>query len=136
MNKEISLKQLDPKRFKEEKRFAQQERRLRSLGATDATIKPITGVLSYLDTQEFSRTIPARDTLYQRLIDLTEGKTLPLVVFNCLDFTWEEDPGRYPKATILDDTSTSIANYFENILEDTSKVLGSLSPQGEDAIDL
>ena len=133
---ESELKRIDPKRFKQDKRLAQQERRLYSLGATEETIQSITDVLNYFDEKEFSRTIPARDAFYQRLVALTQGQTIPIVVFNCLDFLWRESKGSYPLATILDDTSTVIAGYFKGAIQESTQVLASLSPKGDEAVDL
>lgn len=118
------------------KRQAQEETRLRTLGATDVTLPSITSVLKYLDGREFSRTIPARDELLKRLVGLTQGQTVPLVVFNCLGFVWQEKSGSYPTATILDDSESSICRYFEQQIGETVNVLGSLSPRGNSAVDL
>src|SRR6266403_786660 len=88
------------------RRAAQVEKGLRSLGATEENIGAINTALAYFDGKEFRKTIPARDALMERMVDLTKGQRVPLVIFNCLDFDWEPSPGAYPRARILDDSST------------------------------
>lgn len=122
--------------IKNRKRLQQQERRLITLGATDVTLPGILNVLQYLDDAEFSNAIPARDELYKRLVMLTQGASVPLVVFNCLDFAWKEDSDNYPLSRIIDDTSTSICGYFSGEMEATVAALQSLSPNGMSGINL
>lgn len=119
------------------RRTAQVERRLKSLGATEDSIRAINTTLAYFDNKEFKRTIPARDVLMQRMVDLTQGQKVPLVIFNCLDFDWEPSPGAYPRAKILDDTSTSIVGYFQNSVKADIAALEKLVPNDSDGgIDL
>lgn len=118
------------------KRQKQQRDRLLRLGATEKTLSEITGVLDYLDSTEFSKTIPAREELYKRLVGIARGKSTPLVVFNCLNFRWDEVSGQYPSATVLDDTSTSICEYFIDEIKNISDALNSLSPNQSSSVDL
>lgn len=119
------------------KRISQEERLLESLVADPETLGAIRGALSYFDINEFRKTIPARDGLIKRLADLANGERVPVVVFNCLDFTWQKAPGEYPKAFILDDTSTSICDYFKGQLRESVDALKALSLRADnDGVDL
>jgi hypothetical protein len=115
------------------KRISQEERLLGSLVTEPAALGTIRGALSYFDANEFRKTIPARDGLIKRLADLANGERVSVVVFNCLDFAWEKAPGEYPKAVILDDTSTSICDYFKGQLRDSVDALSALSPRDDNS---
>lgn len=55
----------------------------------------------------------ARKELVTRLFELTQGRDVPIVVFNCIDFDWVNNNAKYPQSIITSDTSTSIAGYFQ-----------------------
>ncbi len=113
----------------------QQERMLISLGISPENMIDIRNALEFFETKEFKRTIPAKDNLVTLLAAIAKGERIPLVVFNCLDFLWEKSNGKYPRATILDDTTTSIVDYFQDQLRESISVLNGLSPNGSAAID-
>jgi hypothetical protein len=113
------------------RRMTQEERLLGSLVTSPEVMGAIVGILSYFGDKEFRKTIPARDSFIKRLVSLTNGERVPVVVFNCLDFTWKKVPGEYPKAVILDDTSTSICDYFQQQMRDSVNALNALSPRAD-----
>lgn len=117
-------------RAKGSRKKIQQEKRLYDLGATEESIGQITSVIGYFDEMEYSKTIPARDEFYKRIIAISQGVRVPLVVFNCLDFSWQEAEQAYPSATILDDTSYAISAYFRQAIQETVDALENLSEGG------
>lgn len=112
------------------RRNAQVDRRLQSLGATEGSIGAINAALAHFDGKEFRKTIPARDVLIERMVDLTKGKRVPLAIFNCLDFDWEQFSGTYPRARILSDTNVSIVDYFQQLVQEDVAALEKLVPKG------
>lgn len=112
------------------RKISQQARWIDSLGVTPESSVMITRALGFFDGTEFRKTIPARDALIGRLADLANGKTVPVVVFNCLDFDWKAASGTYPQARILADTSTSICEYFQEDLKTCADELNKLSHAG------
>ncbi|MEX2028849.1 MAG: hypothetical protein WD988_05115 [Candidatus Curtissbacteria bacterium] len=76
----------------------------------------------FIEKQVFKKNV-GRDAFNQRLQELAEGRTVPVVIFNCLDFGWVENGNNYPMSSILSDTSTSICVFFEDrIIEAIDKL--------------
>ncbi len=61
--------------------------------------------------------LPAQEELAARLQELADGRIVPLVVFNCLDFTWIPAGAKYPKSIVSGDASTSICRYSQDAIE-------------------
>lgn len=120
----------------ESRKINQLDRLLGSLGARTEEGFAIKTVIDYFEAREFKKTIPGKDYLARRLVDLTQGKRIPLVVFNCLDFSWVKSIGEYPRAVILDDTSTSIVDYFQEELQSSINALNALSPNNDGGVDV
>lgn len=59
--------------------------------------------------------IPARDQLEARLEELAEGREVPVVVFNCLEFEWINGAkGRYPKSVLVYNPEMQISKFFQD----------------------
>ncbi|MDE2026777.1 MAG: hypothetical protein KGJ07_09900, partial [Patescibacteria group bacterium] len=63
----------------------------------------------------------------QRVSELAQGKKIPVVIFNCIDFTWEANKQSYPKARASSDTSNAITSFFG---QDITKVMSTLQTLG------
>lgn len=75
-------------------------------------------VLNTLEMMELGgRPLSARTEFEQRLTELTKGRTVPLVVFNCLEFAWVPNGNRYPKSIVSGDPQLSICGYFQDEIE-------------------
>ncbi len=70
-------------------------------------------VLCNLEQMEFDRKpLAARQQLEDRLDELTEGRGIPLVIFNCLEFAWMPSEKRgYPQSVVSGDPQLSICRY-------------------------
>lgn len=78
----------------------------------------ISSVLFSLEQMEFGgKPIEAKAELGQRLTELSQGKAVPLVVFNCLEFTWQPNGNRYPKSVVSGDPQTAITGYFQDEIQ-------------------
>jgi len=74
----------------------------------------VSQVIENLSGREFgNKPLPAIDQLNQRLNELLEGRRVPVVVFNCIDFVWTAQPNRYPQSVISSDTNSSICVFFQ-----------------------
>lgn len=63
------------------------------------------------------RSIEAKDELRKRLEELTEDRSVPLVVFNCLDFSWiQQRKNQYPKSFVSTDPKLSICRYYQDYI--------------------
>lgn len=92
----------------------------------------VSQVLENLSGKEFgNKPLPTIGQLSQRLNELLEGRKIPVVVFQCIDFEWMADEeGKYPKALAKTDLSTPICSFYEEgILEVTSKLSTLGTPQ-------
>ena len=75
-------------------------------------------VLFNLDQLELDcKPIPARNELEMRLRELSQGRLVPLVVFNCLEFSWQPNGNRYPQSTVSGDSRSSICAFFQDEIE-------------------
>lgn len=67
--------------------------------------------------EQTGRPLPARNELEARLFELTEGREVPLVVFNCLDFSWKQALKRgYPLSAVSCNLETSICRYYQDYI--------------------
>lgn len=88
---------------------------------------PIGELFDFFERIEFGKKpIPAAEEFINRLTELQEGRRVPVVIFNCLDFQWKAIPQSYPQSTILDGTNTSICSYFEPNIQIYMKKLNLL----------
>lgn len=75
-------------------------------------------VLYNLDqmVERTGKPIPARDRLESRLMELVEGRRVPVPVFNCLEFSWRPSDKRraYPKSIVFSDPNTSICRFYQD----------------------
>lgn len=84
-------------------------------------------VARYFQEREFGgKPIPGQEQLLLRLQELSQGRSVPIILFNCLDFDWLPDGTRYPLSIISDDTETAIAGYFQPNIEDAMHQLQRL----------
>lgn len=75
-------------------------------------------VLYNLGELEYGKKLlPAQEELAARLQELAEGRQVPLVVFNCLDFTWKPAGLKYPESIVFGDATTSICLYSQDAIE-------------------
>jgi hypothetical protein len=74
-------------------------------------------VRSFLQQRELeNKTLSQAVT--KRLEDLREGKSVPFVIFNCINFDWITNGTDYPQVIAQKDTTGSIAQYYQkDILE-------------------
>lgn len=72
--------------------------------------------------------LPAKPQLEERLTELTEGRRVPLVVFNCLEFSWKpaDKRGSYPRSTVSCNPELSIARYYSDDIEIVKMELDAL----------
>lgn len=80
----------------------------------------ISEVEQYFEQRELAlKPIPAVSQFRARLTELTEGRRVPVVLFNCLDFSWQQGTqGEYPRSLVLEDISTgNVVYYQKNALE-------------------
>lgn len=74
----------------------------------------VSQVLENLGSKEFgNKPLPPIDQLSQRLSELLEGRRVPVVIFNCIDFEWRTKPKNYPESIISSNTATSICAFFQ-----------------------
>lgn len=85
----------------------------------------VADVEDYFKEKELGgKSIPAQEVLTKRLNELAAGRNVPVVVFNCLDFGWEQStPGDYPLAVVRDEVFTSNATYYKEQITDTRQQL-------------
>ena len=82
------------------------------------TIDLVPNVFYNLQEFEFGKKpIPAAEELIARLQELAQGRLVPLVVFNCLDFTWKPNKSKYPQSTVFGYANTSICRYSQDEIE-------------------
>lgn len=81
----------------------------------------------FMQNELDGKPIPAQEVLTQRLTELAQGRNVPVVVFNCLDFSWEQArPGEYPLAVVRDEVLTSNATYYREQIADIRKNLSTI----------
>lgn len=80
---------------------------------------PVDNVLSYFEQREqYGKPIPGKSTFRKRLEDLSSGKRVPVVLFNCISFTYAQDgQGIYPTAVPTATDTTSIVNFYKRDLD-------------------
>lgn len=77
--------------------------------------------------EQTGRPLPAKSELETRLVELTEGRQVPLVAFNCLDFSWRPAPRKnYPLSVVSCETETSICRFYQEYIGITLLELQSL----------
>lgn len=105
----------------------------RNLNILEQPSGEISKVIDYFASKEINGSkLQTREALGQRLQELASGKTVPVVVFNCIFFNYSEDPnGRYPRYTAVDDTSKPISTFYaDDIIAslDALKIIGTPKP--------
>lgn len=96
------------------------------------TAERIAEVLQYLNTRDRAGTgIPATDQLTLRLAELTEGRRVPVPVFQCIDFVWRPaQQGEYPISVTRADLDNPICGFYEtDIIEVRDKLATLGSPR-------
>ena len=90
--------------------------------------KEIEQVEKYFEQKELGlKPIPAAAQFRARLTELAEGRVVPVVLFNCLDFLWQKGADRqYPQSVVLDDTSTGNVVYYQNPVIEMVQQLSTL----------
>lgn len=90
--------------------------------------KQIEQVEKYFEQKELGlKPIPAATQFRTRLTELTQGRVVPVVLFNCLDFMWQRGAdGQYPQSVVLDDTSTGNVIYYQNSVLEMVQQLSTL----------
>lgn len=85
-------------------------------------------VESFFQQKELGlKLIPAAQQFRERLTELLEGRRVPVVSFNCLDFAWQQgNKGEYPKSIILGDTSLGNCVYYQPVMIDMVNQLRNL----------
>lgn len=77
--------------------------------------------------EQTGRPLPAKDELEARLVELAEGREVPLVVFNCLDFSWKPVSQRgYPLSVVSCNPETAICRFYQDYIGVTLLELQSL----------
>lgn len=101
------------------------------LGANPSEIETLQEVMHYFDSREFNNKIPGRNQLREQFLQLSQGREVPVIIFNCLPFDWVPQEERYPQPVILDETDTAICGYYEQELTeslDKLKKIGNPKP--------
>lgn len=88
----------------------------------------IEAVEEYFRKKELGlKPIPATTQFRARLIELLEGRQVPVVMFNCLDFSWQQaNTGAYPRSTILDDVTKGNIVYYQDTVIDLTRQFRTL----------
>lgn len=87
--------------------------RQRNLNKELSVLDSVNQVFSFFQSMEVNgQPIPAQEQFKARLQELQNGRQVPVVVFNCLDFKWIRDPNKYPQSVILENTDTAICKFF------------------------
>lgn len=77
--------------------------------------------------EQTGRPIPIKNQLEARLVELAEGREVPIVVFNCLEFSWKSASRRnYPLSVVSCNSDTSICRYYQDYIGVTFLELQSL----------
>jgi hypothetical protein len=78
----------------------------------------VNSVVSFFEQREqFGKPVPGKSALIRRLEDLSSGESIPIVVFNCIGFTYTPDTDRvYPAAVPSRSGSSSIVDFYKNDL--------------------
>lgn len=64
------------------------------------------------------KALTAENQLRARLTELAKGKSVPIVIFNCLEFSWiQQRKDQYPKASVVCTPQLSICKYFAEEIE-------------------
>ena len=82
-----------------------------------------------LEQMEFGgKALPAKPQLEERLGELVEGRRVPLVVFNCLEFSWRpaEKRGKYPQSIVSCKPEVAVCKYFGDEIGVVKLELGEL----------
>lgn len=59
--------------------------------------------------------LPAKDEFKIRLLELTEGRKVPIPIFNCLDFSWRPSKKKgYPQSVVSCNTNLSICKFYQD----------------------
>lgn len=75
-------------------------------------------VLYNLGQMEFGgKPIPATDELRNRLVELQEGRRVPLVTFNCLETSWRPATRRYPQIVFTPRVDMAVCRYNLDAIE-------------------
>lgn len=85
-------------------------------------------VEQYLQQKELGlKPIPAAAQFRNRLTELTQSRRVPVVLFNCLDFSWRQGLfGEYPQSVVLNDTTTTNVGYYQKDVVDIVERLQTL----------
>lgn len=95
--------------------------------------RKIEEVEQYFQQKELGlKPIPAAVQFRNRLTELTQGRMVPVVLFNCLDFSWRQSSfGEYPQSVVLNDTATANVGYYQREVVD---IIGQLQTLGNPAV--
>ena len=75
-------------------------------------------VLYTLGQMEFGgKPIPAADELRNRLVELEQGRKVPLVTFNCLETSWRPAAKRYPQTIFAPNVDQAVCKYSLDAIE-------------------
>lgn len=85
-------------------------------------------ILQYLGQRESTgKPLPAYDQLALRLNELLEGRSVPVPIFQCIDFEWiAAQIGQYPKVIAKTDLDTPICGFYEEDILEVTKRLSAL----------
>lgn len=85
-------------------------------------------VEQYFQQKELGlKPIPAAVQFRNRLTELTQGRRVPVALFNCLDFSWRQGSlGEYPQSVVLNDTTTANVAYYQREVVDIVEQLQTL----------
>lgn len=61
--------------------------------------------------------IPATDELRNRIVELQEGRRVPLVTFNCLETSWRPATRRYPQIIFAPNVNLAVCKYNLDAIE-------------------
>lgn len=83
------------------------------------TNNAIEDCISLLQLKEFQgKDIPAKDILRLRLQNLQAGEKVPVVIFNCIDFSYSAKTKSYPEYTVVSETTSSICYFYQDKIAD------------------
>ncbi len=99
------------------------------LGANPDKITNILNAINWFKQGGSPRSwlLGSQSLLTSQLIELSKGKPIEFVIWNCIGFEWiKTKPGKYPSCNILDNLDALITYYFKDQIQQVTQVLSTI----------
>lgn len=97
------------------------------LGADPNKIPQLMDTLTFFEINEFkNRPLRARFALLKRLVELSQGQEIPVVIFNCFAFNWIPQEEKYPACQVFEDMDYSVSVYYRDRINQINQILSKI----------